>query len=90
LEIKVDALEKKRREHEAKLRVGRPWEADGISLGVVSKAEVGGLSVTRFYGYFRRHRAFRLGTHRHVAPGEDERFASKELGRGALAGAELM
>jgi hypothetical protein len=27
LETRVDALERKRREHEVRLRVGRPWEA---------------------------------------------------------------
>ena len=31
LEPRVDALERKRREHEVRLRVGRPWEAEGIS-----------------------------------------------------------
>jgi hypothetical protein len=31
LEARVDALERRRREHEVRLRVGRPWEAEGIS-----------------------------------------------------------
>jgi hypothetical protein len=31
LETRVAALEGKRREHEVGLRVGRPWEAEGIS-----------------------------------------------------------
>jgi hypothetical protein len=31
LETRVAALEGKRRANEAKLRVGRPWEAQGIS-----------------------------------------------------------
>ena len=31
LETRLDALERKRREHEVSLRVGRPWEAEGIS-----------------------------------------------------------
>jgi hypothetical protein len=34
LETRVVALEAKRREHEARLRVGRPWEAEGISRSV--------------------------------------------------------
>jgi hypothetical protein len=31
LEIRVDALERTPREHEVRMRVGRPWEAEGIS-----------------------------------------------------------
>ena len=31
LETRVAALERTRREHEARLRVGRPWEAEGLS-----------------------------------------------------------
>jgi hypothetical protein len=31
LETRVAALEGKRREHEVRLRVGRPWEGEGIS-----------------------------------------------------------
>ena len=31
LETRAVALEAKRREHEVRLRVGRPWEAEGIS-----------------------------------------------------------
>jgi hypothetical protein len=31
LETRVGALEGKRRGYEARLRVGRPWEAEGIS-----------------------------------------------------------
>ena len=31
LETRVDALERKRREREVRLRVGRPWEAERIS-----------------------------------------------------------
>jgi hypothetical protein len=31
LETRIDALEAKRRENEVRLRVGRPWEAEGIS-----------------------------------------------------------
>jgi hypothetical protein len=31
LETRVNALEGKQHEHEVRLRVGRPWEAEGIS-----------------------------------------------------------
>jgi hypothetical protein len=34
LEARVATLEGKRREHEVGLRVGRPWEAEGISRSV--------------------------------------------------------
>ena len=31
LETRLGALEAKRRDHEMRLRVGQPWEAEGIS-----------------------------------------------------------
>jgi hypothetical protein len=31
LETRVDALERGRGEHEVRLRIGRPWETEGIS-----------------------------------------------------------
>jgi hypothetical protein len=31
LEARVDTLERKQPEHEVRLRVGRPWETEGIS-----------------------------------------------------------
>jgi hypothetical protein len=46
LEARVAGLEGKRLGYEARLRVGRPWEAEGESISVVPKAEVGGPTMT--------------------------------------------